>query len=86
MDHSILEGVPERGIGEHLGLVGVNLGGIIRGDRRERCRHRPAESVHEVRKVLLAGGTQASGPAELLAIGLVVTWAGHVGLAAGDGG
>lgn len=84
--HAVLEGEPEWGLGQLFGLVGIHLGrGVVRRGR-ERGGHAAAEPGHEVGKVLLAAGAEAREVRNLLAGGLVVARAGHVGLARGDGG
>lgn len=49
-------------------------------------RHGVAEAVHEVGEVALALGAEARGVRNFSAVCLVVARAGHVGLAARDGG
>ena len=84
--HAVLERVPEGREGQLAGLVGVDLGVAAGGQGLEGRGHVAAEAHHEVGKVLLAVRAQVVGVGQLLAAGLVVAGAGHVGLAAGDGG
>ena len=84
--HTVFKRIPEGRVCEHLSFVGVDLGSGVGGRGRKCCRHRLAESIHEIGKVLLTQGAEKGGVVDLCAVSLVVARTGHVGFTTGDRG
>lgn len=80
--HPVLEAVPEWGIGKQLRFVDAYpCGGVQRGGGEWEWRG-VADTVHEIREVLLAGWAQAGEVRNLLTIGFKIAWGCHGRLAA----